>query len=418
MLLAIPAKGAGFRAGVTMQNVPSLFDSDNLPRTDDFAAVATSADAFEQTSDALAAGGLKIGPDELADRLVAKAHADGSFIDFAVKYEDADTALTVARAWSGVSLKLMPEQAPALELLAAAPERARLQGTEAELAKRRSAVSDMGGPALIGQAVGGQIGVIATEYQTRIAAIAAKGVERTNLQTALDSLRTAVRDGAVLSSSQLRVVLAGVLPADVPLDWSLSAEQAATALEIRLRAVDGSVASMQQEAQFLQTALDQKSGDLQRAMAEMQAAEDNYQAAARVVQSYQVAASTIQAEATLLQSPHINRGGALEWATRLSVAVAIALVMSILGVLFLSRVRGRNAGSVVVSRGAGARPVPQPAPTPRRQNTAVLNRRRRVARHPAEALFAALATVLLAGLLGTFAARQRSRIRATLPRRR
>jgi hypothetical protein len=175
---------------------------------------------------------------------------------------------------------------------------------------------------------------------------------------------------------------------------------------------------MQQEAQFLQTALDQKSGDLQRAMAEMQAAEDNYQAAARVVQSYQVAASTIQAEATLLQSPHINRGGALEWATRLSVAVAIALVMSILGVLFLSRVRGRNARSVVVSRGAGARPVPQPAPTPRRQNTAVLNRRRRVARHRAEALFAALATVLLAGLLGTFAARQRSRIRATLPRRR
>ena len=418
LLLVNPAKDAGFRADVTIQNAPSLFDPDNLPKTNDFAAVATSPNALKQTRDVLAADGLSIDTDELASVLVAKARPDENSIDFAVKHKDANTALAVARAWSGVSLKLIPEEAPALERLAVGPERAQLQQAGAELAKRRSAVSDLGGPALTGQAAGGQFSAIATEYQTKTSAIAAKGVERTNLQSTLDSLRTAVQGGAVLSGSQLRLLLAGVLPADAPLEGSLSAQQAVVALELRLRAVDGSLASLRQEAQLLQTALDQRSGDLQPALTEMQAAEDNYQAAARVVQSYEAAAAAIYAEATLVQSPHVNRSGALEWATRIGAAAVIALFVAVLGTLFLSRLPGRDRRSIAAGLDAGVRPDPAPVPTPRREDTVVLKRRRGKARHPVEAVFAALAAALLAGLLGTFAARQRSRPGGALPRRR
>jgi hypothetical protein len=190
------------------------------------------------------------------------------------------------------------------------------------------------------------------------------------------------------------------------------------ALELRLRAVDGSLASLRQEAQFLQTALDQRSGDLQQALTEMQAAQDNYQAAARVVQSYDAAAAAIYADATLVQSPHVNRGSALEWATRIGVAAVIALFVAALGTLFLSRLPARDRRSIAASPDAGVRPDPAPVPTPRREDTVVLKRKRVKARHPVEALFAALAAALLAGLLGTFAARQRGRPRGALPRRR
>jgi hypothetical protein len=418
LLLVNPARDAGFRADVTIQNAPSLFDPNNLPKTNDFAAVATSPNALKQTRDALAADGLSIDTDELASMLVAKARPDENSIDFAVKHKDADTALAVARAWSGVSLKLIPEEAPALERLAASPERAQLQQAGAELAKRRSAVSDLGGPALTGQAAGGEFSAIATEYQTKTAAIAAKGVERTNLQSALDSLRAAVQDGAVLSNSQLRLLLAGVLPADAPLEGSLSAQQAVAALELRLRAVDGSLASLRQEAQLLQTALDLLGGDLQRALTEMRAAEDNYQAASRVVQAYDAAAAAIYAEATLVQSPHVNRNGALEWATRIGAAAVIALFVAVLGTMVLSRLRGRDRRSIAAGLAGSVRPDPAPAPTPRQEGPVVLKRRRGKARHPVEAVFAALAAALLAGLLGTFAARQKSRPGGALPRRR
>ena len=419
LLIANPATNAGFRTGVTVQDAPSLFDPDNLPKTDDFAALATSANALGQTSAALVADGVTITSDELAGRLVAKARPGEDSIDFSVKYGDGDTALAVARAWNDAFTKLANEEAPALQRLAAAPARTQLQQAGAELAKRRSAVRDLGGPVLTDQAAGGQFSTIATEYQTETAAIAAKGVERTNLQSALESLRTAMEDGTVLSSNQLRLLLAGVLPADTLLEGSLTAQQAATALDLRLRAVDGSIASLRQEAQLLQTALDLLSGDLQQALTEMHAAEDNYQAASRVVQSYEVAAATIDAEATVLQSPHLNRGGALEWATRLGAAAAIGLVVGVLGTLLLSRMFGRDSRSVATGRGAGVRLNPGPATgAPRREDAVVLRRGRGKARRPVEAVFAGLAAALLAGLLGTFAARQKGQIGGILRRRR
>ena len=419
LFFANPAKDASFRADVTLHNLPSSVDSGSLPGTEQFAAVATSPVAMKRTSDSLAKEGLNIGAAELPDRLVVAARLDGKTLDFAVKYGDGDTALAVARAWSDVALKLMPEQAPALELQAAAPQRDQLERAGEELQKRRAAVSELEGPALVGQAAGGRIGVIATEYQTTLVAIARKGVERTSLQAALDRLHTAFGEGTALSRSQLRVILAGVLPADVTLDGSLSPEEAAAALEIRLKAVDSAVAGMQQEAQFLRRALDKTTSDLQQATVDMEAAEDSYRAAEAAVHSLQVAASSIQAEASLVQSPHLDRGGAFEWGIRLGAAAAIAFVVSVLGVLMLRRSRGRTSERVraVQTYAAGPNVPPVTGNVWRAREAAACESGQKKMRHRTEAVVAAVIAVLLAGLLGTFAVRQRSRRRVELRRR-
>ncbi len=417
-LLVMPSSNeASFRAGVAVSSLPPLFGPDTLPTMDDFARLATSEEALEETSGALEEAGIDVPAEQLAGKLSAEARRGQNAIDFTVKDDDSDTALTIARAWSGVFAELAPAGAPELQREASLPYQTQLERAEDELDEKRQAVADLGGAALLGETettATAQFGALGASYETKAEALAVKEVERSDMQNTLDILRLAAAGEASLSADQLRLLLAGILPADTVLDRSFSAEQATAALELRLAALNSSIASLGQEVQAAESVLGQRSSDLERAVSELGAAEENYQVASRLAQSYQVVGDLLTVNVTTLREPQLDTAGKLDWLARLGAAAAFAAVVGVLGALALDRIPRRGGGSMRAGNPKPkphAQPVnPSPPPAPERpRTTAYSPAKRRDWQHRLWFGGTGLAVLLLLGVLGTLTRRQRSR---------
>jgi hypothetical protein len=85
------------------------------------------------------------------------------------------------------------------------------------------------------------------------------------------------------------------------------------------------------------------------AQQDLKAAEENYETASKLAQSYEVVAATMKAQAFTVVAPHMQSAGVGSPAGRLGAAVAIGLLAGVAGALLLdyaARRRTRSAGSL------------------------------------------------------------------------
>jgi hypothetical protein len=424
LFIAPAGNEASFRASVSVFSLAPLSEPNTLaivPTTDDFARLATSAEALEKTSQALGEQGVNISSDELAGKLSAQARRGQNAIDFTVKTDDSDLSLKIARAWSEAFAALAPAKAPDLERQATGGYQVQLDQARAQLEQKRQALAYLGNVILPGETGAGPqapFSALAATYQAETGALAQKEVERSDVQNTLDTLRAAVASGTYLSAAQLRLLLAGVLPAETDLGTTLTAAQAIAALELRLAALDSSLTALRQEVQGLEATLNQRSGSVQLATAELQAAEQNYEAASRITQSYELLAQQLTVSVAVLQGPQAARAGALDWTARLAAAAAFAAVVGVLGALALEQISGRRRRAAPT---ATPRPAPQPLPRnpspPAGVSLTKLKRdspqtaRRKAWERPMQFTATGLAILLLIGVLGTMSRRQHPRRR-------
>ena len=424
LFIAPSSNEASFRHRVDVFSLAPLAEPNTLatvPTTDDFARLATSPEALEKTSETLGQQGVDAAPDELAGKLFAQTRRGQNTIDFTVKTDDSDLSLQIARAWSQVFAEFAPAQAPDLEREAAQGYQVQLERAQAQLEQKRQALADLGVATLPGETGAGsqtQFSALAATYQAKTGALAQREVERSDVQNTLDTLRNAVDSRTSLSTAQLRLLLAGVLPADTELGQSLTTTQAVAALELRLTALDSSLTALRQEIQGLEASLNQRSGSVQQATAELQAAEQNFEAASRIAQSYELVAQQLVVSVTVLKDAHAPRAGVLDWTARLAAAAAFAVVVGVLGALALERISGRGRRAAPT---APPRPAPQPLsrnpPPPAGVRPAKLMPdsprpgKRKAWERPVQFSATGLAILLLIGVLGTMNQRQRSRHR-------
>ncbi len=415
------SKDASFRARVSLSALPPLFGPETLPSMDDFARLATSPEALAKTSQALSAQDVSISAGELAGILSAQARSGQNAIDFHVEADDADLSLAIARAWSQAFAEIAPASKAELERQATQSYQSQLEQAQEELELKRQAITDLGVTTLPGQTAAdsaAQVSALGATYEAKAGALALKEIERSDVQSTLDTLRAAVDSGTTLSTSQLRLLLAGILPADTDLGTSLTTQQAITALELRLTAMDGSLGSLRQEVQSLQSTLDQQSASLAQATSELSAAEENFQVASRLAQSYEVVGDQMTVLVTTAKEPQQEGRGVLDWLARFAAAAAFAAVVGVLGALALEHVSGNGSHQAAT---ATPRMAPQPLtrnpPPPTRVNLAkswpnVQRRRKRPGwERPLQFTSTAMAILLLLGVLGTFSHRQRARHR-------
>lgn len=81
------------------------------------------------------------------------------------------------------------------------------------------------------------------------------------------------------------------------------------------------------------------------AQQQLKAAEENYQTASKLAQSYEVVATTMKAQAFTVVAPHIESAGVGSPAGRLAAAVAVGLLAGIVGALFLGYAMRRRAAA-------------------------------------------------------------------------
>ncbi len=102
--------------------------------------------------------------------------------------------------------------------------------------------------------------------------------------------------------------------------------------------------------------LDQSSAQLQQrapaaranpddpvAQQQLKAAEENYETASKLAQSYEVVATTMKAQAFIVVAPHTQSAGVGSTAGRLGAAVAIGLLAGVIGALLLDYAMRRRA---------------------------------------------------------------------------
>jgi hypothetical protein len=425
LFIAPASDEASFRASVSVFSLSPLAEPNTLaivPTTDDFARLSTSPEALEKTSQALSQQGVNIPPDELAAQLSARARRSQNAIDFTVKTDDSDLSLQIARAWSQAFAELAPAKAPDLERQSTGGYQVQLDRAKTQLEQKRQVLTYLGVATLPGETGASpqaQFSALAATYQAKTEALAQREVERSDIQNTLDTLRAAVESGtSSLSTAQLRLLLAGVLPADTDLGPTLTTAQAITALQLRLTALDSSLTALRQEVQGLEATLNQRSGSTQLATAELQAAEQNYEAASRIVQSYELLAEQLTVTVAILKSPYAARAGVLDWTARLAAAAAFAAVVGVLGALALEQMSRRGSRAAPTpTPGLAPRPLSRnPSPpagvslTKLRPNTPQPGKRKAWER-PTQLGATGLAILLLVGVLGTMNQRQRSRHR-------
>jgi hypothetical protein len=424
LFIAPASDEASFRASVSVFSLAPLAEPNTLaivPTTDDFAALATSPEALAKTSQALDEQGVSISSDDLAGKLSAQARTGQNAIDFTVKTDDSDLSLKIARAWSEAFAALAPAKAPDLERQATGGYQVQLDQARAQLEQKRQALAYLGNVILPGETGAGPqapFSALAATYQAETGALAQKEVERSDVQNTLDTLRAAVASGTYLSAAQLRLLLAGVLPAETDLGTTLTAAQAIAALELRLAALDSSLTALRQEVQGLEATLNQRSGSVQLATADLQAAEQNYEAASQIAQSYELLAQQLTVSVAVLKGPQAARAGVLDWTARLAAAAAFAAVVGVLGALALEQLSGRRRRATPT---ATPRPAPQPLPRnpspPAGVSLTKLKRdsppagSRRAWERPMQFTATGMAILLLIGVLGTMSRRQRPRRR-------
>jgi hypothetical protein len=91
------------------------------------------------------------------------------------------------------------------------------------------------------------------------------------------------------------------------------------------------------------------------AQQQLSAAEENYETAARLAQSYEVVASTMKAQAFIVTGAHVQGAGVGSTRGRLGAAVAIGLLAGVIGALLLDfALRRRAAGAETIDRAPAA----------------------------------------------------------------
>lgn len=79
------------------------------------------------------------------------------------------------------------------------------------------------------------------------------------------------------------------------------------------------------------------------AQQQLKAAEENYETASKLAQSYEVVAATMKAQAFTVVAPHTQSAGVGSTAGRLGAAVAIGLLAGVIGALLLDYAKRRRA---------------------------------------------------------------------------
>lgn len=85
------------------------------------------------------------------------------------------------------------------------------------------------------------------------------------------------------------------------------------------------------------------------AQQQLKAAEENYETASKLSQSYEVVASTMKAQVFVVTAPHMESAGVGSTAGRLGAAVAIGLLAGVIGALaldFVARRRDKTADAL------------------------------------------------------------------------
>ena len=104
------------------------------------------------------------------------------------------------------------------------------------------------------------------------------------------------------------------------------------------RQLDQASAQLQQRASSAKA-----SPDDPVARQQLKAAEENYETASRLAQSYEVVAMTMKAQAFIVVPPHTQSAGVGSTAGRLGAAVAIGLLAGVIGALLLDYAMRRRA---------------------------------------------------------------------------
>jgi hypothetical protein len=411
-LLLVPSSNeASFRSGVALSSLPPLFGPETLPAMDDFARLSLSEEALEEASQALREQDVDVSAEALKANLSAHARENENAIDFRVTFDDSDRSLAVARAWSEVFAELAPARAPDLEQEAAASYQRQLDRARTELEEKRQQLADLG----VASGAGGErVNPTQAAYEAKAAALAEKEVERTELANLIETLRASTPGS--LSADQLRLLLAGVLPPEAALEAGFTAQQAIGALELRALSLDSTILALRQEVQGLGSALDQSATEVREAVAELEAAEENYEVASRLAQSYEVVGDLLSVEVFTLQEPHLVEAGVLSYVSRFAAAAAFALVAGVLGAFGLEWLRARGSGrpsarqANAVATRVSDNPVRNEAPR-LRSHVARRPRYRTSANAYLQFGASALAVLLLLGILGTLSLRRNLRHR-------
>lgn len=98
------------------------------------------------------------------------------------------------------------------------------------------------------------------------------------------------------------------------------------------------------------------------AQAELAAAQENYEIASRLQQSYEVVAQMLRVDVTTERAPHVKGGGSLDWAGRLGAAAAFGIVVGVLGALGLEALARRRPAVATLPEGGQAEPPPSSSP--------------------------------------------------------
>lgn len=401
---------ASFRHSLVLSSLPPLFGPDTLPTMDDFARLALSDEALSRTSEALREQGIGLSADALRSGLSARARHNQNAIDFTAAFDSGDVSLAVARAWSDVFVELAPERAPDLQREASASYQRQLERARTEVEQKRDRLTELG---LVPGAGGDAANPSQAAYEAKAAALAEKEVERTEIANLIATLGAV--DPSSLSADQLRLLLAGLLPPEVAVSPDLTVPQAIAALELRGRSLDATILALKQEVGLLATAIDESGTQAQEAITELAAAEENYEVASRLAQSYEVVGDLMQVGVFTVKAPHLEETGVFSYASRFAAAGAFALVAGMLGAVGLEQLRGRSGKgpparreSVAPTRGPQS-PVEDRAPLLRAR---FQPRRRRLGGNAYLQFGAsALAVVLLVGILGTLLPRKTLRHR-------
>ena len=102
----------------------------------------------------------------------------------------------------------------------------------------------------------------------------------------------------------------------------------------------------QARAQLQQRASTSKSSpDDPAAQQQLKAAEENYETASKLAQSYEVVAATMKAQAFTVVAPHTQSAGVGSAAGRLGAAVAIGLLAGVIGAVLLDYAARRRTPS-------------------------------------------------------------------------
>jgi hypothetical protein len=98
------------------------------------------------------------------------------------------------------------------------------------------------------------------------------------------------------------------------------------------------------------------------AQRELEAAQENYQVASRLQQSYEVVARMLRVDLMSERAPYLRGGAALDWAGRMGAAVAFGVVVGVLGALGLEALARRRLPDVAPRAPAEAERPHSPSP--------------------------------------------------------